>query len=575
MLVLDYPRTTPAAKPSIAVPPFHTGHLGFVPNTPVHIGIVTPQKQHSELVIAPFSQDWQYLAAVTVTMHDRPGVVAQLATAFAAVGINIDTQESASVNHLDHHFVNLIVDFSTSPRLSVLPAPDTPAPIKRLYRAYGSLLSLHDFRFVQLFESIMLQCADAVVWHHVGGEWLPDISIRALPHRPLAKPSSSFVGAAQGPLQAQVPIPAGIAVTLRAALGLAVTDNFQYISISDTSTRSLRVFFFHPSAVGAFFHIGVYHDDVPGALAALLTLMRDAKFNILTSLTRKQPEGQSVWEALVHYVGDATDVPDPENRVAHSRPSEEDLEWVHLQIRESARTRATDLAKYAIKLGSPRYPRRGAVQATRTTSPKEHPPPIDLDLSEQGEIGAVVSGNPDVSVLSATRREKVANASEFDDAGRDRIYRLLDMIERRSELGGRATIFVSFPQRIQNMVTKLMERLREWYVVSYYQKPDGKLILEEAIRLIAECDYFIGVWHPDSPPSDKEKTTTDLSAWMPFEYGVARAQEKPCHVVHCDLLDASVWRRVDPGVASPEYATDAFVDETIPEIVQFCRSNFR
>jgi hypothetical protein len=574
MLVLDYPRATSAAEPWIAIPPFHTGHLGFVPDTPVYIGLVTPQKQHCELVVAPFSQDWNYLASVTVTMRDRPGVVSRLATAFAALGINIETQESASVNHLDEHFVSLLVDFSSSPQLSALPR-DTPAPVQRLYRSFESLFSLHDYRFIHLFESIMTRCADVIVWHEISGQCLPSVSITALPVRPLGQRSNSVVSRAPGPLQAKVVIPDDIAVTLRAAL--EVDDELQYISISDTDTRSLRVFFLHPSTVGSLFHIGVYHDSVPGALAAILTLLREAGFSLLTSLTRKQSKGRSVWEALVQYVGENVEIPAPEGRVAHSPPSPADLLWVEQRLNEAA-PKVGNFAKYSVALGSPQYPKRGPAP-TRPVEPgtslHDHPEPVKI-VSGPHQPESQRMEVPSVATLIAQRRAQL-ETEDIDADVRVRIDELLTTILRRSESGARPIVFVSFPLAAnrQGMVTKLIVRLEEWYEVWCYDKPDGKMVLAEAIRLIEESDYFVGIWHPDSAPKHRIRKSKDLSPWMPFEYGVARAQSKPNHIVHSDQLDESVWRRIDPGVAIPEYTTESFVDETIPKIVAYCRANFR
>lgn len=574
MLVLDYPRTTEVDSPSILVPPFHTGHLGFIPDTPVHFGIVTPQRTHSEVVVAPFSQDWQYLAAVAVTMLDAPGVVSRLVTAVASLDINIETQESASVNHLDHHAVNLIVDFSSSPSLSRI--PETPVPIQRLYRQYSAQFTLSDFRFVHLFEAIMAYCADVIVWNRdrVSGDLFPDVSVRGFPYRPVAHTSASVVERADRPLQTRIAVPPTVAVPLRAALG--VSDQFQYISVSDTATRSLRVFFLHPSAADALFHIGVYHDDVPGALAAILTLLREAKFNILTSLTRKQPAGRSVWEALVHYVGGVRDIPDPGDRVAHSRPTREEVEWVRQRIAESCPGSAADFERYRLRLGSPQYPKRKAEGATgkyKPTQSVDHPDPVTLDLSD-GSGPARNEQRLSIAAAIAEVRERV-DAAELEDEVTERIDDLLTTIDKRSELGEHPTIFVSYPHSAEAMVKKLLLRLEEWYIVKCYQKPDGKLILDEAMRLIEESDYFIGIWHPDTMPTRRGRTTKDLSPWLPFEYGVARARDKGHHVVHCDALHAAVWRRVEPGVASPGYAAEAFVDEMIPDIVQFCRSNFR
>src|SRR5664279_5524627 len=116
MLVLGYADSTKGTAPTIEVPPFHTGHLGFVPGTPVLISLVAAPESgtHCEVMATPIKQDARYLASVSVSMRDEPGVVARLVAAVASLGINIEVQESSSINLLNHHSVSLIVDLSES-----------------------------------------------------------------------------------------------------------------------------------------------------------------------------------------------------------------------------------------------------------------------------------------------------------------------------------------------------------------------------------------------------------------------------------------------------------------------------
>src|SRR4051812_46351988 len=104
MLVLDYPKSTSVDDPTIVVPPFHTGHLGFVPGTEVVVGLVRPGKQpsaDSELAITPFyKRDVDDMAVLTAVMHDDVGVVERLVRAVADLGVNVETEESSSITHL-------------------------------------------------------------------------------------------------------------------------------------------------------------------------------------------------------------------------------------------------------------------------------------------------------------------------------------------------------------------------------------------------------------------------------------------------------------------------------------------
>jgi MinD superfamily P-loop ATPase len=153
MLVLDYPKMTKDG--SITIPPFHTGHLGFVPETPVHMYLTHSQrkgaKEYSELLVTPFQRNVGEMLRLSCIMEDRPGVVERLIDAISDLNVNIVTEESASINHLNHHLVSMIVDLSSS----YLPRSEPTETSIRDYGDYRGIVPLNDTRAVELFESIL------------------------------------------------------------------------------------------------------------------------------------------------------------------------------------------------------------------------------------------------------------------------------------------------------------------------------------------------------------------------------------------------------------------------------------
>lgn len=94
MLVLDYLRPLLQCngdQRAITIPPFHAGHLGFVPDSEVHIGLLAPFTQdgtHCEILVTPYEAGMQ-LGRLTCTMLDRRGVVKQLVDAVSSLDVNI------------------------------------------------------------------------------------------------------------------------------------------------------------------------------------------------------------------------------------------------------------------------------------------------------------------------------------------------------------------------------------------------------------------------------------------------------------------------------------------------------
>lgn len=115
MLVIDYLRHTESN--SIVIPPFHRGHLGFVPGTPVSVALMTepaPKKYGCEVFITPFSSHTSNLFKLSCTLRDEPGAVDRVVAAVSSMNLNIVLQESACINHLCHHVANLMLDWTQS-----------------------------------------------------------------------------------------------------------------------------------------------------------------------------------------------------------------------------------------------------------------------------------------------------------------------------------------------------------------------------------------------------------------------------------------------------------------------------
>jgi hypothetical protein len=517
-------------------------------------------------MVTPFEQDFRDLALVSVVMRDQPGVVARLVEAVAELGINIDIQESSSINLLDHHGVSLIVDLSacsTSKRegfSSPISDSKSPTAVRRLYRGYDSLFPVRDLRFVELFESIVVRCVDIIVWKEISGEYFPDIDIRPYPERRLEKSTIKSIVKDNKALHVRIDLPNQIAHRLARVQG--TNDKLDYLLVSDTTTRALHVFFFHPDVIPKLFHVGFFHDDVPGALATILTLLRNAEFNIVTSLMRKQENGRSVWEAVLEYQGD---VPMPPNnaRPARSPINQKELQWVCDRIVAADNHNKSRPIDCGIVVGPPEYPRRKGAAKKRSLSA----------LLGSAQLKGSVEVRHTKKQLLQERRKALARP----DVTRDVAYKseqLLKLIETRMTANEQPVIFLSYPEAANRHGEDLYKYLSRYYRLQRHKELDGEVIADEVIRKIESSDYFIGIWHHEEKPP-KNKRTRSISPWMPFEYGGARTAEKHALLVHSNKLHEDVWRRIDPGVANLEYSGPGLKQETLERILAYCQRHFR
>jgi hypothetical protein len=562
MLVLGYVGATTTDETWISVPPFHTGHLGFVPGTPVRIGLVneSPNGPHYEVVVTPFKKDTRDLAVVTVAMKDQAGVVARLVGAVAALDLNIEILESSSIKLLDNHSVTLLVDLSgVANRTS--PPETTPTAARRLYQGYDSVFPVGDFACMCLFESIVAHCADILEWKTIAGDRFPDIEIRSYPDNRTFRSSVErrVLPDRERTLHARIDLPNEIANGLRPVV--SPDGQLEYLLVSDTTTRALHAFFMQPDLARRVFHVGFFHDDVPGALATILALLRDAGFNILTSLVRKQDDGRSVWEAVLEHQG-AGQVPGRNTRHAHEPVMQPELDWICERIATAHKRTKTKIVDCAIVVAPPKYPVRpkGTSRATEVAlSALLAPSSVEPDAAQ----------DYDPAVLLRRQLRKLDKTP--DNGDKETRRRLIHLIQRRRTEHGRPGVFLSYPHNASKYGELVFDRMDGRWRMDRYQKPDGEVILEQVIARVEDCDYFIGLWHHEGSPG--KGRTKRISPWMLFEYGVAYAAGKPAIVVHSDRLHKDISQRISPGVANPEYS-DATFNDTVELIVEYCERHF-
>lgn len=549
MIVLDYLKKT--GDLAITVPPFHTGHLGLIPGTEVLIGIMAPWTAgpaHCEVVVSPFSQNAQHMARISCTMKDDIGVVGKLVSAISRYGVNIASQESSSINHLNHHTINMIVDLSTSS----LEEERTKESIIRLYSRFDNLVPLHDFRYVLLFESIMIHCGDMIVWEDLLGRDLPKLTIQPLSNPKINKKQQTTIvqKVEAKPYHVQVSLPENMCSMIRNTLRHSGEQDIGYILLSDTDERNLRIVFLTREIAESLVHIGFYHNDIPGALAEIMQAAASSRFNILTSLIRKQTATRNVWEALLHYRGD------------EAMPSDmtyaQGCSWVATLLKKNAGNLA-QMVEPNVEVGPPLYPKRKSTANQR------------IALAE-GRSAALPREPQKLEDLLAQR---IADAKSIPlgSIEASRTNEVLSLVERRVRKGDKPTIFLSYPRNATRHVELLRDSLSTHYNFSEYQQADGEIIVEEVLRRVLDSDFFIGIWHHDDQmPVGNGKFS--ISPWMPFEYGIALSARKQNIVIHSDKLDERVWKRINPHVTNPEYS-DLFWSRTLQLVESYCLRNFK
>lgn len=372
-----------AKKGIIPVQPFHTGHLGFIPGTPITVRLMRPSggqiEVANEITVTTLAQPFDLMFRLECLMIDKPGVVLHLLEAVWALGLNVERLETVSINYALHHEVNMTLSWNHS--MWREPRP-TPAAILRRYAYIQSRIPIHEYRYVLLYESIMSKCGEVIRFDKRNGDLLPVLFVnpfptaqaldmyqktieRATDSKAQKKGLSGGEDARSSAFRVKFEVPKQQWGRILAGAEVKKGDPIYYILNSDANTNSLRVFFPKLSNARNIVHISFIHRDFPGALVTITDMVAKAEFNILTSILRRTSNDtdgseedeyqKNEFEILAEYQGQM-EVPrgDTGNKRNHKQ-----FQWIVETCRTAAKQNTemwSRLQYYGVEAKAPRYP---------------------------------------------------------------------------------------------------------------------------------------------------------------------------------------------------------------------------
>ncbi|WP_372784105.1 hypothetical protein [Phenylobacterium sp.] len=595
----------------IRVPDFHKGHLGFLPEIAVRIASPSLSNEDDEsidrtceMMVTPYiiTKDIFRLKCLFV---EKRGVVERLVNLMSYLRVNIISLESASLFTERLHTVHLVLDL----RRSKLNRGNIGPSDEMKYVDILSSMQTMDRRGLELFLYIVRQCHDILSWDAKDGRDIPNIQISDFAEHDNTNDNeaaltivkrTNFGG--EGPKHTYLKIDPERAVSIATKIGVSEAEEFDYLLLSDTESRNLRVKFLSKTKRQKLFHIGFYHKNEIGALNIITKIVARSNFNVITSLIRRVQDYHNVWEVILEYQGSDARIQslpkDPRRAIQLM------LNPALKQLREAA-------SAYGIALFIPTHI---PVHASQTEDGPvrrgwKHSIPLDPDAVAQ------------TPRLQFPRLIRVNGATS---SGREWI---VDYASAAIEKG--PAVFISCPTVAAEYRDALCRRLeaKGWTPTIYSGASKSELTYAEARRLIVAADYFVGIWHPEpeSAAADKarrgakakgrsaavaERAATAssvsgaearsgadaqatpaagadhetrrqlplsrLSPWMHFELGEALALHKPFKIIaHKDLNWPEVVRRIAADRTTPGYSDEASFDERITELLVFMENNWR
>jgi len=555
-MILDFVRES--FNGDIIIPNFHTGHLGFVPGTEVSVSLHEPfnnkTRRHCELLVTPFEPNFSTLCYLTCTMKDQPGVVNKLIDAISSLEINIVKHESSSINSLNHHLVELVLDWKTSPYRGI--NGPTSIDVYRRFNHIAHLLPIGLERYYILYRSIMSHCGDLINFNNVYGQKLPSLKIIPFVENTVSFDERRVVidrkkNKKNDTMNAFIRIHEKHISKIRHMCDTPAGEALHYIINSEANTRSLRIFFLSPESVKKIFHVSFSHNDEPGALSAITSAIADSNFNILTGLLRKKDSSESRYETILEYHGSDKKIPE----ITASK--DDRVLWVHEKILNTKKEIFRKLQNHSVQISQPVYPNKGGNI-------------LDL-VSVNHEANGILNEALDDE---NTRFEKmISRISDFNSEFYKERIGLLD--DLRKYANRKPTVFLSFAHYASEHARILTDNIHlnfpGKYEIAKYQDPDFEDILNKSMAEINNCDYFIGIWHHEFR---NVKDEYSISPWMSFEYGIAKSLQKKIIVIRSDKLPEEVWKRIDPGISKPSFTDLNFKDVISKTVIPYMRERW-
>lgn len=566
MFVLDSLRRLSSRK--LTIPPFHLGHLGFRPGLEVDSQYVDfDNAQGHELTLTPFQGRRDNLFILKCIFTEQPGVVASALSAFARMRLNVLSLESATIDRDTKHVLFCILSWAPS-RYTRAVELDESAKHKLI--DVLPLLPTLDKRYLYFLETFFLFCFDALAYEKVPGKnlLLPRIDIKLFddfyveqPFRPLK--------ISREPLKVEVdPADADVKVTLPSVvveLSQETAENSPALLFSETETKALHIIFPKPGREKRFLHIGFTHQNRPGALLLIATLLQYCGFSIKTSLLRQYDiqRNINVWETMLEYVGEIPINPIPDDKAG--------VEWFRNWCfgdenpkHDLTKNLINYLRSYSVEVCRPSYPRRARDALLEFE-------PLNLSANVVPDREFSIERDEVFEIRHHKYRERLAllERASQDTGEYSWLARLMYPALQRIKLGGQ--VFMSIPRHCAEQIHLIKTNLQtelDLDVITYQDGDAAERVSAAALEKIRAADFFLGVWHPER---DKPR---ELSPWMPFEFGVALALGKPYVLIAHRDIPGDVKSRIMRDYSLIDYS-DVELKQIITEkLVPACRARF-
>lgn len=550
MLVIGYIQHSD--KREISIASFHRGPLSLIPDTPVSLALMGggQSMQHGcEVFVTPFESNTTNLFKFSCTMQDQPGVVGRLLEALSSVQLNVVSQESACVNHHQLHTVRLLLDWSQSHMTEREPVP---AQFSHRIQELSHLIPGNDFRYFILLEKVIKSCGDILHWKSDESSinQSPDIKLTPFFTRNhfVAREESKIERAAGRNGKVFVRLPDSILSRVCEHTRFNENDKIPYMILSETNSRTLRVFFPKKGTEKKMVRVAFKHRNYSGAVSAITSLLGASGFNIITSLLRRGDDQRyNIWEAHLEFRGKRGNPPASKENRPSKEYTRKVAEWLHKKLKPN-KIRRAEMRRYEVTITTPKYP-LGSYDA-------------DLEVCLYSEDD---DNFPTRVVSLESTFEKTLSRIEADPyfGRRKWLFSLFG-----PQKGSEPTVFLSFPSTGKRHAEILKSELEGVVEFIEYQKPDLEHLTEKVIELVRSADFFLAIWHHEV---DNIK---EVSPWMPFEYGIATALGKKTAVIIADTIAKRSWDRIDTDIAKPLYSDLTFSSETVPLVENHIREKW-
>lgn len=548
MIILDKPNKFDGEN--IFLNFYHRTPVSLIKDTKIWLCFIPKSEDipFPELIISPIDfSAWDDLWRIIITLEDKIGIVNEILQTIKDNGINILSMETNSINSQKLHQIELIVD---ARRYS-------NTPFDKLYNDRKENLKINELR--DLKRQFISRVIDNL--HFVGIK--PRIKINRIyglydAHRTFTiyqkkypthkflspKWGTSFVLPHQNKNQELYPskiiLPQLIRDTLIECLETDKTSSeIQYLPISDTKDRFMRVYFFREKDKIVSFTLR--HREIVGAVATITSCLSTADFNILTSHSRVDKFGE---KAITDFI------------VEHPQKEELSLEKL-IKMLELVLCDKELVDVYQVEVSYP----------TKYNSTPKWKKLKSFDISNKFSEGKQTTESRLLLKHSEFHKKK-NNLSDKEKLRFELVSNLIREENLKEPTSEKHSVFISYPFGNDELFQRAQAILKSYGFnpISGADLSQGDTIRSELSLIIDNCNFFLGIWTKEKGVKINDNKWFP-SPWLFWEWGVAEGKNKITRLVVNKDIDTDSFFRVAPE--QPYLIFNYDIEEKLEKVVKY------